>query len=271
MICTLCPHHCDIKEGALGLCNARRNKDGEIICDNYGKLTAIALDPIEKKPLARFYPGSKILSIGSYGCNMRCPFCQNYHISMDVNASTEYMSPFKLIEYALSLKRYGNIGIAFTYNEPLISYEYITDCSKLAKENGLKTVLVTNGMICSEPLEKLLPYIDAMNIDLKGFTQEFYDFVLGDLETVKSSIELCSHSCHLEVSSLIIPNLNDSEDDMEKMSSWLGSIDKNIPFHISRFSPQYKMANESHTKINQIYKLKVISLKHLNYVYTGNC
>ena len=271
MICTLCPHHCSIKEGTLGLCSARRNLNGKIVCDNYGKLTAIALDPIEKKPLARFHPGKKILSIGSYGCNMRCPFCQNHNISMNTTMPTEYMEPSRLIEYALSLKRYGNIGIAYTYNEPLISYEYIMDCSKLAKENDLKNVLVTNGMICSEPLKALLPNIDAMNIELKGFTQEFYDFVFGDLETVKRSIEISSSICHVEVSSLIIPDLNDSEGDMEKMSSWLGRIEKNIPFHISRFSPQYNMSEKAPTSISQIYKLKEIALKHLNYVYAGNC
>lgn len=181
------------------------------------------------------------------------------------------MEPSKLIEYALSLKKYGNIGIAYTYNEPLISYEYIADCSKLAKECDLKTVLVTNGMICKEPLEELLPYIDAMNIDLKGFTQEFYDLVFGDLETVKSTIETCNDRCHVEVTNLIIPGLNDSEDNMEKMSSWLGSVNKDIPLHISRFFPHYKMIEDLPTSISHIYKLKGIASKHLNYVYPGNC
>lgn len=272
MICTLCPHRCDIPEGKTGRCRARSNQNGVIVCSNYGKLTALALDPIEKKPLARFYPGSRILSVGSYGCNLRCPFCQNSEIAM-ANASipTVTASPEQLVRQAEELIPQGNIGLAFTYNEPLISYEYVLDCAKLAREHGLKTVLVTNGTICKEPLLKLLPYLDAMNIDLKGFTQQYYDMVGGDLETVKETISLAAKHCHVEVTTLVIPGENDRTEEMEALASWLASVDPNIPLHISRFFPQYKMLDRPPTSVETIYRLRDVAAKHLRYVYTGNC
>ena len=272
MICTLCPHRCDIPEGRTGLCRARSNTGGAIVCGSYGRLTSLSLDPIEKKPLARFYPGSLILSAGSYGCNLRCPFCQNSEISMaDGSAQTVYVSPEQLVEKALELVPQGNIGIAFTYNEPLIGYEYVRDCAALAREHGLKTVLVTNGMICREPLLKLLPDIDAMNIDLKGFTQDFYKKLGGDLETVKQTIMLAAKRCHVEVTTLVIPGENDGVDEMDALSAWLSSVDPGIPLHISRFFPRYKMADKSPTPIETIYRLRDAAQKHLCFVYTGNC
>jgi len=272
LICDLCPHHCNIKEGLTGRCRARSNINGVITCNNYGKLTSMALDPIEKKPLMRFYPGSMILSVGSYGCNLNCPFCQNNDISMaNEFIETVYVSPKQLVMKAKELMPIGNIGIAFTYNEPLISYEYVRDCAMLAHKEGLKTVLVTNGTICTQPLKELLPYIDAMNIDLKGFTKRFYDMVGGDLETVKRSISLADKHCHVEVTVLIIPGENDSDDEMEALSKWLKTVDYKIPLHISRFFPQYKMADKSPTPVETIYRLKDIAAKHLKYVYAGNC
>lgn len=272
MICNLCPHLCDLAEGQTGFCQARTNRNGVIVCDNYGRLTSIALDPIEKKPLARFYPGSMILSVGSYGCNLRCPFCQNYEISMaDKSSQTVYLSPRQLIQKAQELVPQGNIGIAFTYNEPLVSYEYVRDCSMLAREQGLKSVLVTNGTIQKEPLLELLPYIDAMNIDLKGFTQEFYDMIKGDLQTVKETIVLAAKSCHVEVTTLIIPDENDSEQEMEAISIWLASVNPEIPLHISRFFPKYKMQEKAPTPVDTILRLREIAKKHLTYVYIGNC
>ena len=157
--CGICPHHCSLEDGQRGLCRARRNTRGTVTCESYGKLTSIALDPIEKKPLNRFHPGSKILSVGSYGCNLRCLFCQNSEISMASaeKIHTEEISPEELALYALKIKPQGNIGIAYTYNEPLVSYEYVLDCAKLTKEKGLKNVVVSNGYICKEPLLELLP------------------------------------------------------------------------------------------------------------------
>ncbi|MDD3093386.1 MAG: radical SAM protein, partial [Clostridia bacterium] len=212
--CRICPHGCILDEGQIGFCKARMNVNGEIICKNYAKLTSIALDPIEKKPLYRFMPNKMILSVGSYGCNLRCPFCQNYEISMaDDNLVKTYDTPPDyLVNVALSLKSKGNVGIAYTYNEPFISFEYVMDSSKLAHEKGLVNVLVTNGYVCEEPLLEILPHIDAMNIDLKAFNEEFYKKIGGDLNTVLNTISIASQKCHVEVTTLIIPNENDSEE-----------------------------------------------------------
>ncbi|HHT94430.1 MAG TPA: AmmeMemoRadiSam system radical SAM enzyme [Clostridia bacterium] len=271
--CPICPNSCMLSEGQVGLCRARINKDGKIICENYGKLTAIALDPIEKKPLYRFFPGKMILSVGSYGCNLRCPFCQNYDISMadDSKVGTYQTQPDYLVDVALSMKDRNNIGIAYTYNEPLISYEYVKDCSVLAREKGLKNVLVTNGYVCREPLDNLLLYIDAMNIDLKAFNEDFYRKIGGDLETVKDTIVTASKSCHVEVTTLVIPGENDSVEEITSASRWIASIDENIPYHISAFYPRYKYSDKRPTSRKSVYDLVEEAKKYLKYVYPGNC
>ncbi|MDD4075900.1 MAG: AmmeMemoRadiSam system radical SAM enzyme [Eubacteriales bacterium] len=272
MKCELCPHHCNLDEGEIGFCKGRTNKNGRIVPNNYGRVTSLALDPIEKKPLARFHPGSQILSVGSYGCNLRCPFCQNHDISMaDSTVDAAYFAPEFLVRTALSAVDDGNIGLAFTYNEPLISYEYIRDCARLAKKNDLSIVLVTNGMICEEPLLSLLPYIDAMNIDLKGTTQAFYDIVKGDLETVKTTIAIAAFRCHVEITSLIIPGLNDTEEEMAALSGWLASIDPAIPLHVTRFFPRHQMKDRPPTPIETVERLRDVAAEKLRYVYTGNC
>ena len=269
--CPVCPRGCVLENGQKGFCRARENKDGRIKCSNYGKLTSVALDPIEKKPLSHFMPGSKILSVGSYGCNLRCPFCQNYRISMaGSEISTMDTTPEELARKALELVDKGNIGVAYTYNEPLISYEFVYDCSLEVRKNGLNNVLVTNGYINEEPLKRLLPYIDAMNIDLKGFSETFYNKLDGDLESVKRSITIASEQCHVEVTTLIIPGENDSKQEMEQLSSWLSSLNANIPIHISRFFPQHKWAHLSPTPAGTIYSLAEIAARKLKYVYTGN-
>lgn len=273
-ICPICPHQCAIAPDQFGLCRARKNVDGNIICENYGKLTSLALDPIEKKPLKQFYPGSFILSAGSYGCNMRCPFCQNYEIAMkEENVHTVYFSPADLTEKALELAKIspGNLGVAFTYNEPLVGYEFVLDCAKLIKKAGLKTVLVTNGMICEKPLKDLLPYIDAMNVDLKGFTREYYQWLNGDLDTVKNTIAASVEHCHVEVTTLIVPGKNDSEEEMASEAAWLSSLDPKLPLHISRFFPRYRLTNGGPTPKGTIETLCEIAKKHLLYVYAGNC
>lgn len=271
--CEICPHHCKLEEGHLGLCKGRMNLDGQIIAENYGKLTGLAVDPIEKKPLYHFHPGSFILSAGSYGCNMNCPFCQNCDISMVGGAQVEHVRflPQMLVEKALSLTGSGNIGIAYTYNEPLIGYEYVRDCAELAKQKGLKNVVVTNGYICEEPLRELLPLIDAFNIDLKGFTEEYYHKLRGDLETVKRSIEIASGQCHVEVTTLIVPGENDSEEEMEALSGWLASLNPEIPLHISRFFPRWHMQDRDATPVTQVYRLAKLARRHLKYVHEGNC
>jgi pyruvate formate lyase activating enzyme len=270
--CEICPHHCKIEEGHLGLCKARTNRDGEIISDNYGKLTAFALDPIEKKPLYHFYPGSFLLSVGSYGCNLKCPFCQNCDISMvgGAEVDTAEITCKELVAKALTFKDRGNIGIAYTYNEPLIGYEFVRDCATLAKENGLKNVVITNGYICEEPLKAILPVIDAFNIDLKGFTEEYYHKLRGDLATVKQSIEIASKHCHVEVTTLIVPGENDSDEEMEALSGWLASINPEIPLHISRFFPRWQMRDKEATPVKDVYHLADIARKKLKYVHEGN-
>ncbi len=271
--CKICPHHCNIEEGHLGLCKARTNHNGEIISENYGRLTSVALDPIEKKPLYHFHPGSRILSIGSYGCNLNCPFCQNCDISMVTGAEieTEEVSVQEVVAKAKALKSMGNIGIAYTYNEPLIGFEFVRDCATLAKAEGLSNVVVTNGYICEEPLMELLPYIDAMNIDLKGFTEEFYHKLRGDLATVKRTIELAAAHTHVEVTTLIIPDENDSDEEMMELSGWLAGIRPDIPLHISRFFPRWKMQDKKATPVTKIYHLAELARKKLKYVHEGNC
>lgn len=235
-----------------------------------GKITSAALDPVEKKPLYRFYPGSMILSFGSYGCSMRCPFCQNWEISQqDLYGQTEEATPEWLVEKAEELKMYGNIGLAATYNEPMLNPGFLQTTFALAKEKGLKTVIVTSGTATMESLEKVLPVTDAFNIDLKSFSDEFYKWAGGDLETVKAFIQRAARDAHVELTTLVIPGKNDGEDEMEEMAGWIASISPDIPLHITRYFPQY----QSHipmTPKETLEKLKAIAEKHLNHVYLGN-
>ncbi len=271
ILCEICPKACVIPAGHKGFCGARANRAGQIIADNYGKISSMALDPIEKKPLNRFHPGSYILSVGSYGCNLRCPFCQNYDISMG-NESVVYLeiTPEELISRALDQIPRGNIGVAYTYNEPLIGYEFVRDCASLAAEKGLKNVVVTNGYINGKPLLELLPLIDAFNIDLKSFSPDFYKSIGGKLDTVKNSIRLAAEKCHVEVTTLVIAGDNDSEEEMRELSNWLASVNPDIPLHISRFFPDFKMSNRLPTPIATIRNLTAIARESLRYVYPGN-
>ena len=271
--CEICPHYCNLRNGQVGICRARTNVDGKILSINYGHITSMNLDPIEKKPLRRFHPGKNILSIGSFGCNLSCSFCQNHEIAMaskdEIRAQN--IEPDNMIKMALDLAARGNIGIAYTYNEPLVGYEYVRDCSKLARDQGLKNVLVTNGCFNEEPMKELFPYIDAFNIDLKGFTDEFYKKIGGNLETVKNFIALASNYSHVEITTLIIPGENDSEEEMRELSDFIASIDSNIPLHISRFFPSYKMNYKAPTDISLVYHLADIARENLKHVYQGNC
>ncbi|MBR5420992.1 MAG: AmmeMemoRadiSam system radical SAM enzyme [Lachnospiraceae bacterium] len=277
--CPVCFHHCELKEGQRGRCLARVCRDGKSRCDNYGLLSSLALDPIEKKPLARFFPGSRILSVGSYGCNLHCPFCQNHEIShpADLNSLKEqcrYVSPEELCALAEEYVPRGNIGVAFTYNEPLVGYEYVLDCAELLHARGLKTVLVTAGLADKTVAEALRGKIDAMNIDLKSFREGFYtDLVRGDLETVKQFIRTAAEYAHVELTKLIIPGENDSAEEMEEMADWIASLPggSDIPLHVSRFFPRYRMTDRPPTDTDLVYRLADTARKKLRYVYTGNC
>ena len=283
--CEVCFRHCEISEGALGFCGARICLDGQVVAENYGKITSCALDPIEKKPLSRFYPGSRILSVGSYGCNLRCPFCQNSEISWgeevkQVAAGATYVTPEQLVRLAEKNVDKGNIGIAFTYNEPLVGFEFVRETAKLAHEAGLKNVLVTNGTAEPEILMELAPWIDAMNIDLKSFSQEIYHDVLGgSLLMTKTFIREAVKTAHVELTCLIVPGLNDSEEKMREMTAWIASLEdgagrcvgKEIPLHISRFFPRFHMTDRGATPVVDVYHLADVARQKLLYVYTGNC
>ena len=266
-------HHCRLKPGQWGICRARKNENGKLVIKNYGQVSSLALDPIEKKPLRHFYPGSKILSVGSFGCNLRCPFCQNYEISMRKPALSEdsSLSPEELADIAVKCREKGNIGGAFTYNEPLVGWEYVLDAAKFVKEADMKNVLVTNGTISLEILERLLPYIDAMNVDLKGFREEYYRKLGGSLSVVKAFITRAVKECHVELTTLIIPEENDSIQEMTEEARWIAALNEEVPLHISRFFPRYQMADHMATEVERVYELAEEAGRYLKYVYTGNC
>ena len=284
-VCKVCFRHCNIPEGGLGFCGARTCIDGTVTAANYGRVTSLALDPIEKKPLARFHPGSMIVSAGSYGCNLRCPFCQNYQISWSEEAyrfadRAEFIPPEELAQIAFSVRDRGNIGVAFTYNEPLIGYEYIRDTAKLVHEQGMVNVLVTNGTADLQVLGELAPYIDAMNIDLKGFTDHYYNEVLGGSRAMTMAfIEEAVKHCHVELTTLIVPGENDSEEEMREMTAWIASLTDaegkttgaEVPLHISRFFPRFHMTDRKATDVRQVYRLAEVARERLDSVYTGNC
>lgn len=275
VLCDVCPKFCKLREGQIGFCRARSNIGGKIVPINYGQATSLALDPIEKKPLMRFRPGTYILSYGSYGCNLRCPYCQNASISMagPDNCPHRLITPEGLTDLAVDLSKQEprNIGVAFTYNEPTVCFEFIRDTSKLLHEAGLKSVVVTNGGLVRKYADELLPHVDALNIDLKGFSNEFYRYVKGEFDTVKEFIKAAvEHKCHVELTTLVIPTKNDDPEEIGREVEWIASISPEIPLHLSRFFPRYKVDDLPPTPAETIYRLKDIAEKKLKYVYTGN-
>ncbi len=386
--CEVCFRHCELAEGQSGFCRVRVCEAGIIHPINYGMVTSLAINPIEKKPLARFRPGAKILSVGSWGCNLKCPFCQNHEISWPMmrtdaaemmsrssgvlsqgdrpthednapsqvdralrenNASSpkngtpshgsgrplpdsgtpshgsgrpspnsgmhshdsgrpspdsdtpshdsdkpsqfrrrvspanldcRYISPKDLADLADYWQHKGNIGVAFTYNEPLVAWEYVRDAARLVHERGMANVLVTNGTASRPVLEEIAPYIDAMNIDLKGFTDRYYTDVLkGDRRMVMDFIARAVQVCHVELTTLIVPGENDSEDEMRELSRWVSQltdadgnrVGENVPLHVTRFFPRYRMTDRSTTPVGTVYRLAEAAREALKYVYTGNC
>jgi pyruvate formate lyase activating enzyme len=271
--CRYCPHACVLSEGEEGFCRARANADGHIVSRSYGRITSLSLDPIEKKPLRRFHPGSLILSLGSFGCNMRCPFCQNASISQvsEMQAGTAEIAPDELVRKAEELKSRGNIGLAYTYNEPLTMWEFVRDCAVRIHRKGMQNVMVSNGQATDAVLDEILPVTDAWNIDLKTFDPHRYRKWGGDLETVKNTIRRASGTGHVEVTTLIVPGENDTPEEIDRISSWLAETDPDIPLHLSRFFPRFRMTDRDATDIGLIYMLAERARKNLHFVYTGNC
>ncbi len=272
VLCLLCPNYCNIKPGKAGVCRARKNIAGELVSLNYGEITSLALDPIEKKPLYHFCPGSDILSVGTLGCNLSCGFCQNWHISQ-ADADTYSMTPAALAEVVAD---YGakkeSVGLSYTYSEPLVWFEFVLETAELVHEAGLKNVLVTNGHICEKPLKELLPYIDAMNIDVKSFSPSFYAKVChGKLEPVLRTAEAARKAgCHIEITNLLIPGLNDSGDEISELVNWVAAaLGDTTPLHFSRYYPAYKF-KEPPTPIDTLRKAAEIARRKLKYVYLGN-
>lgn len=268
MICNNCSHRCSLDNGQTGRCHARSNRNGRIVCDNYGAVTSLALDPIEKKPLSMFHPGSKILSVGSYGCNMSCPWCQNDSISRGrVDADT--LSCEELVDMAERTRDRGNIGIAFTYNEPSVGFEFVRDTAILAKKRGLMNVMVSNGMLERSRFDELLPYIDAYNIDLKTSDERKYASIGGDLSLIMDNIRSASKSSHIELTTLVVPRFNDDEEDMRHIVSLTASVG-DIPLHITRFFPAGSMRDSSPTDLSDLYRFRDIASSELKYVFLGN-
>ncbi|MGE5389585.1 MAG: radical SAM protein [Deltaproteobacteria bacterium] len=290
--CVLCPHHCRLKKGETGLCGVRLNQGGELYTENYEEISSLALDPIEKKPLYHFYPGSNILSLGTFGCNLFCPFCQNYSLAhagrtvnrqgigepgAEVTGSQMIPRPGSYVRnghwletMTLQAVREGSVGVAFTYNEPSIWYEYVLECAARLQELGQKVVLVTNGYIEREPLRHLLPLVDAMNIDVKSFDPEFYKkHCRGKLEKVMENVELAASECHVEITTLIIPGENDDPAEIGDLATWLAGIDPHIPLHLSRYHPAFTFDRPA-TPEDVMVRAREKAREHLDFVYLGN-
>lgn len=264
--CLLCPWECVLSEGKVGICRGKQNIDGKLYAINYGATTSLNMDPIEKKPLYNFHPGSSILSVGPNGCNLGCDFCQNYIISQR-SYPTSYLAPEDAVKIALAKE---SVGIAYTYTEPLIWFEYVLDTSKLMREAGLVNVLVTNGTINPEPLEELLPWIDALNIDIKSMDPAFYRKVCkGKLEPVLETTRRCAGRAHVEITNLVIPGLNDTDEMFEKLTDFIAELDPYIPLHFSRYHPDYKQTAPM-TPFETLKHAADIASKKLKYVYIGN-
>ncbi len=276
--CHLCPHNCIIKSGNSGICGARKNFDGILNSLNYGVISSMSLDPIEKKPLYHFYPGSQILSIGTVGCNLHCLFCQNYNISRYFDESDLIpMENYKPSDILDELKKRNRnspgtffSGVAYTYSEPLVWIEFVYETSRLLKENGYQNVLVTNGYVNPEPLKDLLPYISAANIDLKAFTEENYKKLGGKLKPVLDTITAFKNAgVHIELTTLVVTKFNDNPDELESLVKWIAGLDKKIPLHLSRYFPQYKY-KEPPTDSKLLENIRKMAESYLSYVYLGN-
>jgi pyruvate formate lyase activating enzyme len=266
--CLLCPHGCRLDRDQTGLCRVRQNVDGSLRSLNYGRVSSVNMDPIEKKPLFHFHPGASILSLGTVGCNLSCAFCQNWSISQG-EAGTQRLSPEGALELAQRDPR--NLGIAYTYNEPFIWYEHVLESAKLARKAGLKNVLVTNGYVNEQPLRELLPYVDAMNVDVKAMSAQFYrELCRAQPEPPRRTVEMAWEAgCVVEVTNLIIPNWNDDEKSLRELIAWVAGIHPSLPLHFSRYHPAHKMT-EPPTPPETLFRAREMAMEKLRYVYVGN-
>ncbi len=273
--CGICSNNCILPNNTVSRCSSRMNINGEMKLLNYGKISSIAVDPIEKKPLYHFYPGTKVLSVGGWGCNFKCLHCQNWQISQSdefKENSVRYLSPERLIELAKESK---SSGIAWTYNEPTVDFEYTLDCAKLAKQEGLYTVYVTNGYISKEALDCIAPYLDAFRVDIKSFEDSFYQEIsaVKSYENVLNSTLIAkSHNMHIECITNIIPNKNDNEENLEKIAKWIEeNLGNSTPWHVTKFHPANKLSNIDPTPIETLKKAyKIGKQNNLSHVYLGN-
>lgn len=264
--CDLCPNHCLIMTGESGRCRGKKNIHGVLYAVNYGRAVTLCIDPVEKKPLYHYYPASSILSVGNNTCSLNCDFCQNYHISQQQAATVETLPETVA---GIAQKHHLN-AVAFTYAEPLTWYEYILDAAQLLGRKNIKTVLVTNGYINREPLLKLLPNIDAMNIDLKAMSDSFYEVLTGGkLEPVLETIKTAYQYCHIEITNLLIPGENDDVDSVRKLRDFIAEIDKDIPLHFSRYYPQNRRETPP-TSPKTLNIARNEAVKKLKHVYLGN-
>ena len=269
--CWLCPFHCRIAEGDVGHCRVRRNDAGMLVSLNYGEVTSAHVDPIEKKPLYHFHPGAMILSLGTFGCNLTCGFCQNWQISQQ-RPQTQTISPEAAAELAADMRvSRGNIGIAYTYNEPMIWFEHVLDTARLVRERGMVNVLVTNGIVEEGPLEELLPVVDAMNVDIKAMDDAFYARNCGGklASAARRTVERAFGRCHVEITNLIIPGENDSDEALVSLFDWAASVSPALPVHLSRYHPDYQMTN-ARTPEATLKRAYDLASQRLQFVYVGN-
>ncbi len=270
--CGLCPHDCTFGQGLNGKCRVRKNIDGVLYSTNYGKAGGYGLDPVEKKPLYHFHPGTYVLSVGARGCNLKCRFCQNWELAHGDQDEME-VTPLGLVNAAERYRSFYDVaGLAYTYSEPFMWYEFVYDTCRLAKESGLKNIIVTNGFVKEEPLKEILPCVDAMNIDIKAFTEEFYEKMAhGSLKPVLETAERAKeYGCHIEITTLLIPGLNDSPDEIEKLVEWVSlTLGRDTPLHFSRYFPSYKLEIEP-TPVEVLERSRETALRELDYVYLGN-
>ncbi len=284
--CDLCPHQCLIHPGHVGICFVRQNQNGRLVPLTYGRVSSVHLDPIEKKPLHFFHPGTTILSVGSVGCNLACQFCQNWEIAKPKDLIKKESAPADPPSFVLDATRalsvddllstadkyigLGNIGVAFTYNEPFIWFEYLLEATRALKERGLKNILVTNGYVSEEPLRALLPYIDAMNIDIKAFDKSFYQKLGGELEPVLRCAEIANAECHVEITNLLIPEMNTDEEKITMLVDWIAdTLGPKTPLHFSRYFPARRF-NMPPTPMADLDLARKVAERRLKSVVIGN-